>query len=169
MPEFYDQQSGRCSDGPFSTSGPPLQDSPRPSSMIPIPAHVTTIAPSPPAARLMSQPARSTMYRATQGPQRSSSTGAGRAPTTIRNAHPINATHGATPRPSPPRNATKDGPQPTSHPQTPGRILGSARMTAARATGVVTTDGRHADDLRSLRDLGCDSVTKVLKGHGCLA
>jgi hypothetical protein len=155
MSGFQGQQSGRCSDSPFSTSGPPLQNSRRRPSMIHIPADVKTIAPSPPAARLMSQPARSTMYRATTSPQRSSSTWVGRAPTAIRNAHLINATHGATPRPSPPRNPTTTRPhakQPT--PETPARFLGSADMTAAGATGECPRrTGKHVD--HELR--GCDT------------
>jgi hypothetical protein len=128
MPEFDDQQSGRCSDSPFSTSGTPLQDSPRRPSMIDIPVHVRTTATSPRAARLMSQSARSNMYRATTGPQRSSST-CPRRVNAIRNAHHINATHGATPRQSPPKNTTTTRPHPTSHPETPARsgILHASR------------------------------------------
>jgi hypothetical protein len=88
------------------------------------PAQVKPIAKSPQAARLMSQSARSNIHRSTKGLQRSSSTFPGR-PTTSRNAHRMNATHGAIPRPSPPRNATPRRPQP---PEEPGRIRFIARI-----------------------------------------
>jgi hypothetical protein len=122
MSDFQGQQRRRCSDSPFSTSGPQLRDSPRLSSMTHTYRKDLREAQD---ARLMSQSATSNIYRVPRPPQRSSSTWRGR-PTTRSSAAYTEATRDQAGRPSPPRNATPPRPRPTRN--KPGRIRFIARI-----------------------------------------